>query len=337
MRRLLLILLIIAPILGYAAGMGPGPGVKSYSAGDTTPPTKSSLTIPSAGTTLLLGLSETCSIGAGGNGGLTLSMSGGAVTASYSSGSGSNTFTYNLSRTVNSGETGTASYTQPGNGIEDAAGNDLASFSSQAVTNNSTQSEPHDTLGPISIASNGDDGQISYEGSPSPTWQFFTGGSDSDGIGAVGATSGNNPCYGFFRFQVPSTIPTGATFTSSTVLELYCIGIDGWVNGSDDLTIVATKGDNADAPSTATTRPSASGGNITVTTSSVAWNNITWSTTAYNTSPSIASIIQELHDAYGLAAGDYVTIWVYGSVNGHVAGIHLYEIGSYPARLTIVY
>jgi hypothetical protein len=48
MRRLLLILLIIAPILGYAAGMGPGPGVKSYNseqssgeddlvlAGDTT-------------------------------------------------------------------------------------------------------------------------------------------------------------------------------------------------------------------------------------------------------------------------------------------------------------
>jgi hypothetical protein len=146
MRRLLLILLIIAPILGYAAGMGPGPGVKSYSAGDVTPPEKTSLTIPSAGTTLLLGLSETCSIGAGGNGGLTLSMSGGAVTASYSSGSGSNTFTYNLSRTVNSGETGTASYTQPGNGIEDTAGNDLASFSSQAITNNSEQSSGEDDL-----------------------------------------------------------------------------------------------------------------------------------------------------------------------------------------------
>ena len=132
-------------------------GVSIGSGSDTTPPTKSSLTIPSAGTTLLLGLSESCSIGSGGNGGLTLSMSGGAVTASYSSGSGSDTFTYNLSRTVNSGETGTASYTQPGNGIEDTAGNDLASFSSQAVTNNSTQESNLVLAGDTTDRSGGND------------------------------------------------------------------------------------------------------------------------------------------------------------------------------------
>jgi hypothetical protein len=67
-------------------------------------------------------------------------MSGGAVSLAYASGSGSNTLVYNLSRTIYSGETGTVSYTQPGNGIEDAAGNDLANISSSAVVNNSTQS-----------------------------------------------------------------------------------------------------------------------------------------------------------------------------------------------------
>jgi hypothetical protein len=189
MRRLLLILLIITPILGYAAGMGPGPGVKSYSAGDVTPPEKTSLTIPSAGTTLLLGLSETCSIGAGGNGGLTLSMSGGAVTASYSSGSGSNTFTYNLSRTVNSGETGTASYTQPGNGIEDTAGNDLASFSSQAVTNNSTQSGGGTAL--CSSCTPGDPSDVlcdDFENADTLcSWSI-----SQDGTGAVSLTSTRN-------------------------------------------------------------------------------------------------------------------------------------------------
>jgi hypothetical protein len=106
---------------------------------DTTPPTVSSVTIGTSGTTAVMALSETCSTGAGGNGGFTLSLSGGACTATYASGSGTSSRTYNLSRTVNQGETGTYGYTQPGNGIEDTAGNDLATISSAAVTNNSTQ------------------------------------------------------------------------------------------------------------------------------------------------------------------------------------------------------
>lgn len=109
--------------------------------GDSTPPTVSTKTIGTSGTTLTLGLDETCSNGSGGSGGVTLSASGGAVTATYSSGSGSSSFVYNLSRTVYQGETVTVSYTQPGSGIEDAAGNDLATFSGSAVTNNSTQQQ----------------------------------------------------------------------------------------------------------------------------------------------------------------------------------------------------
>lgn len=110
--------------------------------GDVTAPTLSSATIPSAGNVINLVFSETVSIGAGGNGGLALTMSGGgAETLTYSSGSGSTTLVYSLSRTVLSGETKSSGldYTQPGDGIEDGSGNDLVTFTSAAVTNNSTQ------------------------------------------------------------------------------------------------------------------------------------------------------------------------------------------------------
>lgn len=70
------------------------------------------------------------------------SMSGGSVTLAYASGSGSSTVTFTGSRTVYSGETGTLDYTQPGNGIEDATGNDLATIAGKSVINNSTQTAP---------------------------------------------------------------------------------------------------------------------------------------------------------------------------------------------------
>lgn len=106
---------------------------------DTTPPTGSSSSIGTNGTTLTINFSEAVSVGSGGNSGFTLTASGGATTLTYSSGSGSSSLVYTSSRTILQGETITLSYTQPGNGIEDAAGNDLATFSGAAVTNSSTQ------------------------------------------------------------------------------------------------------------------------------------------------------------------------------------------------------
>jgi hypothetical protein len=55
-------------------------------------------------------------------------MTGGAVTGTYASKGGSSSIIYNLSREVQLGETRTNSYTQPGNGVEDTAGNDLATL-----------------------------------------------------------------------------------------------------------------------------------------------------------------------------------------------------------------
>jgi hypothetical protein len=108
---------------------------------DVTAPTVSTRTVGANGTTFTIACSETVSVGAGGNGGfaLTPTNGGAAVTLSYASGSGSSSLVYTASRAITRNETLTLAYVQPGNGIEDAAGNDLASFSGAAVTNNSTQ------------------------------------------------------------------------------------------------------------------------------------------------------------------------------------------------------
>ena len=109
---------------------------------DTTPPTLSTATIGTNGVTWSFVFSEDVAVGAGGSTGWVVSMSTqGAVALTYSSGSGSNTLNYTGDKTVLSSETVTdgLDYTQPGNGIEDSSGNDLASFVDQVVTNNSTQ------------------------------------------------------------------------------------------------------------------------------------------------------------------------------------------------------
>lgn len=116
-------------------------------AADTTAPTVSTVTISANGTTWTFACSETVSVGAGGNGGFATTMSGGSVTLTYSSGSGSSSLVYTGSRTVYSGETGTLAYTQPTGGIEDTAGNDLVTFSGKIVANNSTQTQTASNTG----------------------------------------------------------------------------------------------------------------------------------------------------------------------------------------------
>lgn len=97
--------------------------------------------IPSGGTSITYTYDEAVDSGADGfNTGLTLSASGGAVTATYGSGATTTALVYNLSRPVDIGETITTSYTQPGDGIiADTGGLPVDSYSSLPVTNNSTQ------------------------------------------------------------------------------------------------------------------------------------------------------------------------------------------------------
>lgn len=105
--------------------------VTNSSTQDLVAPTIESASIN--GAVLTWTLSETIFSGAGGTGGATLTCDGGAVTATYDSISSSRIL-FDLSREPANDETCTTAYTQPGNGFEDGAGNDLATFADQSVT-----------------------------------------------------------------------------------------------------------------------------------------------------------------------------------------------------------
>lgn len=152
-----------------------------------TTPTQISRTINSAGTSLTMLHSQAVSVGSGGSGGFTVSLSGGAATLTYASGSGTTSLVYTISRTVNSGETGTISYTQPGNGIEGTVGGvDLASFSTQTVTNNSTQGSG---VLPLVTMQTAGAGQVKWDLSTTYLGAFRMPG------GNYGSVSGNNLNY----------------------------------------------------------------------------------------------------------------------------------------------
>jgi hypothetical protein len=131
----------VAGVLGQTVATGGGGSFAVESA-----------TIDSSGTTLTLVYTADAEAGTDGANGWSLTMAAGArgtnpgaVTATYSSGAGTSTWTYALARTdkpVNASlyETATLSYTQPGDGVKAVSGGTpLESVSNAAIVNNSTQ------------------------------------------------------------------------------------------------------------------------------------------------------------------------------------------------------
>ena len=127
--------------------------------GDVTAPTASSATFGTNGTAFTVVFDEAVEMGVDSVSGFTLTPTNGgaAVTLSYASGTGTNTLVLTASRVATRNETFTRSYVQPGAGIKDLAGNLLASFTAQAVTNNSTQNNaPTDiSLNSTTVSVNG--------------------------------------------------------------------------------------------------------------------------------------------------------------------------------------
>lgn len=121
----------------------------------TIPLVIQSAVIGTSGSSITLTFNKNVYIGLGGSSGLSISLSGGAVSPTYSSGSGFTSLVYNLNRTIYSDETGDLSYTQPTNGIEDSLGNDLGSFSDFTITNNSEELEPTPTPTGLSFGGSG--------------------------------------------------------------------------------------------------------------------------------------------------------------------------------------
>lgn len=117
------------------AAYGTGSDLGAYTASpDVVPSTVVSAAIDVFGGTYTIVYSErTTSTGTG----HTLSSTGGAVTATYVSGSGTVTHVFNLSRVVVASETVTRSYAA--GDTADLASNALADYSAQPVTNNSSE------------------------------------------------------------------------------------------------------------------------------------------------------------------------------------------------------
>lgn len=112
-------------------------GASATTAADETAPTVNSATVAADGESITFAMSEIVEVGSGGSGGFAVTMSGGGCTLTYSSGSGTSSLVYTTSRAIEESETGTHAYTQPGDGIQDPSGNDLATYSGASVTNDS--------------------------------------------------------------------------------------------------------------------------------------------------------------------------------------------------------
>lgn len=114
---------------------------------DVTAPTMSSATIATNGTTLTLAYDENVTQGAGYNDSdidLDCTVNGDNVSVTYSSGDGTNSHVYTIGATIyqSADETCTLDFNGDANSLEDDSGNDLASISNGAITNNSTQAAP---------------------------------------------------------------------------------------------------------------------------------------------------------------------------------------------------
>lgn len=201
------------------------------------------------------------------------------------------------------------------------------------------------TIGPISIAADTDDGEIGWTGGG---WLFYQSG-ETGNVAYIGDYD-NDDVWAFFRFILPSAVPAGATFdTAQCKLELYGKDAWNWVDGTSDLIVYATDGNNPAAPTGTANRPSGNGGDTTLTTSFAQVDNVTWSTAGYNSligagANTIAAILDELHTSYTLDSGDAIVIWVKGNnayagaATGRQVGVEDYShADSNPAKLTIVY
>lgn len=186
------------------------------------------------------------------------------------------------------------------------------------------------TIGPVSVAANGDDGEIW-------TTFFWSDGEDADGIGKM-YLAASSPVYCFYRFILPSGISSGATITAATI-EIWGEGNLSWENGVSDLEIKATDSGDAPAPTEGGHRLTEDGGSTAQCAAEVAWNNVTWTTDAFNTSPSITTIIQELvNDNGGFSAGEAIVIWVNGTTGAQAHGQLMEFAGeANTARLTITW
>jgi hypothetical protein len=227
-----------------------GIGTKAAAGPDATKPQLIGAVIPAAGTTIEITFTEAVSIGAGGDGGFVLDTSGAAVTLNASpTGTGTGTLVYTLSRTVLAGETIVDfDYTQPTNGIEDAAGNDLDTFLNQQalVTNNSTSDATAPVLTNVTDVKTGTTtatiGVDTDEGNGTLYWAVSTNTTRS--IAQIKAGTG---CAQFSSVAVSSTGTKTVNVTGLTAATTYYAHFTQTDASNNDATAVNGDGFTTDA------------------------------------------------------------------------------------------
>jgi hypothetical protein len=298
-----------------------GIGTKGAAAADVTAPALISAVIPAAGTTLEITFTEAVSIGAGGNGGFTIGLSGGAATLTYASGGGTGTLVYTINRTVAAGETcSDFDYTQPGNGVEDAAGNDLATFTNQQalVTNNAGDDNAGTTDAALTVDTNEGNGTLYWvisTSSSAPSKAQVKAGQMH--TGAAAADSGSQAVSG----TGTQTISGESGLTASTTYYAHFMHEDSSANQSD---VASGNGFTTDAegagPPDAVGDPTFS--SITSTGFTVSWTggtgadsfNVRYSVNSDMSSATTASAVTSPHPLSGLSDVTYYV--VVDAING---------------------
>lgn len=120
------------------AGWSPWITVTAADAADAAAPTISSVTVPEDGSEIVVQMDEEVVAGADGAGGWTASLGDLSISSAAIDGVDATIVRLTPSRTIVQGENFTIGYTQPGDGLQDAAGNLVQTLSGQVVGNDST-------------------------------------------------------------------------------------------------------------------------------------------------------------------------------------------------------
>ncbi len=170
---------------------------------DITAPAVSSASIGTTGLALTVNFTEPVQVGAGGSGGWVLSnLSSAATLLNFSLAMDGLSATWDISRAITDGEVPQLDYTQPGNGIEDLAGNDLATFSAGSITNNSTV-----PAAPVFLVED----DLEYVDNAAA---ISAGWTSTDG--AFGYATAPAPLQGSYSLHISSNTGTTKTFPSTT-------------------------------------------------------------------------------------------------------------------------
>jgi len=118
--------------------------------------------------------------------------------------------------------------------------------------------------------------------------------------------------YAFLRYRLKTAIPAKAKITDLRV-RLYGHALTGgskWSPTKHKLIISADRVPDAALVNSKHGHPGGADG-VAQTTAVVDWLNLAWKVDAWNESPNLAPLVQELVDAHsGLKAGAYLQLWL---------------------------